>query len=88
VKKKPTQFPKGIMPMSRGAAEVVMAKPSNAIQHLVFLEGVGYQVMSHIVCEYCDYCVEAKAWSPTDRIANAHAYKENPYEIERAKGER
>lgn len=65
--------------MSYEEAVEISSRPTNVITHLLRNEDDGsYSVMSHIVCEYCDYCDEQGdcrgVLHPTPCIA-----KENPY---------
>jgi hypothetical protein len=55
-------------------AKALMAVPSNTIDHLLANDDGTYSVMSHIVCEFCDYCQAGKAAEP-------HSAKPDPYEL-------
>lgn len=54
-------------------------KPSPRIQHIVRNDDDTYSVVSHIVCEFCDYCQEAKD-SELQLNEIVHTAKRNIYE--------
>ena len=64
----------------RGTLEEAMEcylTPTNAITHLLYNDDGTYSIMSHIVCEHCDYCDEQGAWCG-EGVIPVRA-KPNPY---------
>lgn len=59
--------------MSYADAVVLVEKPGNTIRHLLDNEDGTYSVMSHIVCEFCDYCAESRG------LLTVHKAKADPY---------
>ena len=59
----------------------ILAKPNNAISHLLDNEDGTFSIMYHIVCEHCDYCNEEGKIDIATNPHFAHIAKEDPYEI-------
>ena len=78
-------------------ARASLAKPSNAICHLLDNQDGTFSIMSHINCEHCDYCDEYNNWwelKKTNGLTFAEickledppfVAKEDPYAIQRIK---
>jgi len=52
-----------------------------SISHILDNEDGTYSVMSHINCEWCDYCGDQRmVLDPDKEATDIHVYKEDPYE--------
>lgn len=65
--------------MTLDDAKFVAERPTNVITHLLSNDDGTFSVMSHIVCEHCDYCdSQGDCGSGGKEPVPA---KSNPYEI-------